>query len=131
MYVNKETVAITVDASGDGTGYTGNINGRILSIGYNVDGSNPYLEPTSPTNGFDFDISTEVTEQDLWVETGITAAKTVAPRQATHSTVGVASLYASGGEPVEGYLFSADERVKIVVANAGNKTTGSFVILWG
>jgi len=135
MYVNRDTVEITVDSNGDGTDYTGIVNGRILSIEYVRDPDSPandYLEPTSPTLGFDFTITTEDTTQNLWVETGITGAKTIAPRQATHNTAGVASLYSTdNSEPVEDYVFVFDERVKIIVANAGSLTTGSFTILWG
>lgn len=134
MYVNKDTVEITVDSGGDGSGYTEVINGRILSIVYVRDPASPandYLEPSSPTAGFDFTIITEDTTQNLWVEAGITDAKTVAPRQPTHDYVGDASLYASSGEAVEDYIYAANERIKIEVANAGSLTTGSFTILWG
>ncbi len=133
MYVNKSTVTATCNAGGNATAYTPEVvNGRILSIEYNVDGSNPYLEPTSPTNGFDFTITTEVTTQNLWIETGITGAKTVAPRQSVNDTVGAATYYNDASdEPVVDFIYVADERVKIVVANGGNATTGSFTILWG
>ena len=135
MKVNSGSVTITVNASGDGTNYIDltdvGSGGRILSIHYTVTAS-PYLEPTSPTNGFDFTITTETTLQNLWVETGITGAKTVAPRQATHNTIGVASNYStSNSEPVEDYIFATNERIKIVVASAGNATSGTFRVLWG
>ncbi len=133
MYVNKSTVTATCNSGGNAIAYTPEvINGRILSIEYNVDGSNPYLEPTSPTSGFNFTITTEVTTQNLWVETGITGAKTVAPRQSVSDTVGTATYYGGSPlEPVVDFIYVADERVKVVVANGGNLTTGSFTILWG
>jgi len=135
MNVNTGTVTITVDASGNGTDYidlTGvGSGGKILSIHYTVTGT-PYLEPSSPTNGFDFTITTETTLQNLWVETGITGAKSVAPRQSVSDLVGSATFYNDGGdEPVVDYVFASNERVKIVVANAGNATSGTFRVIWG
>ena len=135
MKVNTKTITITVDASGDGTDYidltSEGAGGRILSIHYTVTGT-PFLEPSSPTSGFDFTITTETTLQNLWVETGITGAKTVAPRQSVNDTVGVATFYNDDGdEPVVDFVYAANERIKIVVANAGNATTGTFRVIWG
>lgn len=131
MFVNKGTVTVTTDSSGDGTGYISVGNGRVLSIHYTVTGT-PFLEATSPTNGFDFTITTEDTLQNLWVETGITAAKTVAPRQSVSDLVGAVTYYNDeSDEPVVEHVYIANERVKIVVANGGSVLTGDFTVLWG
>ena len=61
----------------------------------------------------------------------VNVAASRAPRQPTHSTVGVASLYAVGGEPVEDFIYLADDRVKIVVAAGGVSKSGAFHILIG
>ncbi len=134
MKVNTGSVTITVDASGDGTGYVDlseTLGGRILSIHYTVTAT-PYLEASSPTSGFDFTVTTETTLQNLWVETGITGAKTVAPRQSVSDLVGAATHYNDGGdEPVVDFVYASNERIKIVVANAGNATSGTFRVIWG
>lgn len=122
MYVRRDTVSVTTDASGDATEFTSSaINGRILAIIYNK---------TDFATGVDFTITTETTEQNVWVESDVNADKTVAPRQATHATDGTASLYAGGGEPVEDYIFAANERLKIVVASGGNAKSGEFVVIY-
>jgi len=127
MYVRKFTVPVTTDGSGDATAFTaldgrGNadqINGRVVSIAYTK---------TDFATGVDFTITDETTGQTIWTEANVDASKTVAPRQATHSTAGVASLYAAAGTAVQGDVFVANERIKIVVANGGVTKTGSFVI---
>ena len=119
----KKTVSITTDASGDATAYTSEpVNGRILGIIYTKDDF---------AAGVDFTITTEDTLQNLWVESDVNASKTVAPRQPTHDTAGVASLFAGAGEPVEDHIWAVDERVKIVVAQGGDTKGGTFVIIVG
>lgn len=126
MYVRKFTVAITTNGSGAATAYTGDdgqgsssaINGRVVSIAYTK---------TDFDNGVVFTITDEVTGQTIWTETAVDASKTVAPRQATHDTAGVASLYETG-QAVEDNVYVAHERIKIVIASGGDTKTGSFVI---
>lgn len=49
------------------------------------------------------------------------------PRYATHDETGAASLYAAGGEPVEG-LMSVAEPVTVTIANGGNAKSGTLYI---
>ena len=121
-YAERHAVSLTTDASGDATGYTPVVTGRIISIRY---------VKTDFDNGVDFTITGEDSSQNIWVESNVNAAKTVAPRQATHDTVGVASLYAGAGEPVEDHIVVAGERVKIVVASGGNVKAGAFHVIVG
>jgi hypothetical protein len=51
---------------------------------------------------------------------------TIAQRQPTHDTAGVASLYAGSGEPVEA-RFAVHGRIKVVVANGDSAKIGT---LW-
>lgn len=127
MYIRKFTVAVTTDSGGDATAYTaadstGNsaqINGEVISLQY---------VKTDFADGVDFTITDETAGQTIWTELNVNAAKTVAPQQATHSTAGVASLYAAAGEPVETPIVVANERIKIVVASGGDTKSGSFII---
>jgi TPP-dependent pyruvate/acetoin dehydrogenase alpha subunit len=51
------------------------------------------------------------------------------PRQATHSKVGVASLYAAAGTAVQARVALANDRIKIVLAQGGATKTGTFHFL--
>ena len=120
-YAEAHVVALTTDSSGDVTGYTPVVSGRIATLIYTKDDF---------ANGVDFTITSEVTLQNIWVESSVNASKTVAPRQPTHSTVGVASSYSTtNSEPVETPVVVANERIKIVVGNGGNAKSGTITVL--
>lgn len=122
MYAERHIVIVDVNASGDGTGYSPVLTGRILSIRYV---KNNYA------NGVDFAITAEATGETIWTEENVNASATRAPRQATHSTAGVAALYAAGGAAVNDYITLVNDRVKIVVAQGGVSTSGIFHIMVG
>lgn len=121
-YAERHIVTAAVDGSGDFTGYSPVISGKILAIHY---------VKTDYTDGVDFTITVEATAQGLWTESNVNAAKTVAPRQPTHDLIGVASLYAAAGEGVETPVVVGNDRVKIVIANGGVSKTGAFHIIVG
>lgn len=125
MHAERYTVTLTTDASGDATGYTPVVTGRVISIQYVADGATPF------DNTADFTITGEDSGQTIWQESNLTASKTVAPRQATHSTAGVASLYAAGGTAVQDHIYFARERIKLVIAQGGNTKTGQFHVTIG
>jgi len=119
-YTERHAVTITTDASGDGTGYTPVVTGRIMAIHY---------VKTDYAAGVDFTITAEATGETIWTESNVNASATRAPRQATHATDGTASLYAAAGEPVEDYIAVAEDRVKIVVAQGGDTKSGTFHVI--
>ena len=123
MYVNKYEVDITVDASGDGVGYTPDVNGRVLSISY--------IKPTSGgyADGVDFDIAGEKSGVVILDKDDVNASVTYCPRQATHSTAGVAALYATD-MAVNDFIY-LNERIKITVDAGGNAGTGKFIVYVG
>lgn len=123
-YVERHTV-VPVTGTATAEAYTPVITGKLISIQYVKAGSNNY------SDGVDFTITTETTGRNLWVDTDVNASEVVAPRQPTHDTAGAASLYASGGEPVEDHIYIAQERIKIAIAQGGNGTTGTFHITVG
>lgn len=125
MYCERHTVTIQTAADGSGTGYTSVINGRIINVIYNKDGSNAFAD------GVDFDVSGESSGIVIWDEDNVNASKTVAPRQATHSPAGAAALYAAGGTAVNDHIYIANERVKIQVATGGDTKNGSFDVIVG
>lgn len=118
--MERITVTLVTDSSGDATGFTKVIRGLIHSIQY---------VKTDYTDGVDFTITGEVTTQQVWVESNVNAAKTVAPSIPTHDEIGVASLYAGAGEPVERPIAIVEERLKIVIAAGGATKTGAFHVI--
>lgn len=123
MNAKQYIVAVTTDASGDATVYTSKpVNGRIFTVKYSK---------TDFADGVDFTITTETTGQNVWVQENVNASALVCPRQPTHDYAGNASLYASGGEPVEDYIIAANERIKIVIAAGGDTKSGTFEIIAG
>jgi len=119
MALKTHEVAITVNADGDGTGYTPVISGRISQIRYVKD---------DYADGVDVTITNELTGETIWAEENVNASATRAPRQATHSTAGVAAVYAAGGAAVNDKIVVAASRVKIVVAAGGDTKSGTFYV---
>jgi hypothetical protein len=82
----RYVVALTTDGAGAATGYTPVVSGEVIQIRY---------VKTDYDNGVGFTITAEATGETIWTEAAVNASATRAPRQATHSTAGVAALYAA------------------------------------
>lgn len=119
-YGQLETLAITTDASGDATGFIDAGVGYLQAIIYTK---------TDFAAGVDFTITGEDSGLTLWTQVNVDASVTVQPRAATHSTAGVALVYAAA-DAVADRIFVA-ERIKIVVANGGVTKTGTFKAVVG
>lgn len=112
-------VPFTTDSSGDATVYSDRIFGRLHSIFYDYGDA---------ATGADIAITGGDSGQALLTITNAgTADITWMPRSPLHSTVGVASLYAAAGEPVEDLLYVFYEQIKIVVSSGGDAKSGA---LW-
>lgn len=118
-YAQRLTKEVTTDGSGDATAYVDVDCGLLSQIRY-VKGTYD--------NGVDFTITLEATGETLWAESNVNASATRAPRQPTHTTAGVASVYAAT-DGVLDKIAIANDRVKIVVASGGDTKTGTFEIL--
>lgn len=118
--------AITADASGNATVYsaTGVIpRGLVRQIRY---------VPGTLAAGTDLTITLEGSGLAIATLTDIgTSAVQWAPRQATHSTTGAASLYAAAGQAVNDLIAVCGERIKVSVAQGGNGGTGTLYIWVG
>jgi hypothetical protein len=114
-----EVTAIT-DGSGNALVYSPYLSGFIHTISY---------VKTDYADGVDFTITAEATGETIWTQADVNAAATKAPRQATHSNVGVAALYASGGVAVNDRIALGRDRVKIAIAQGGATKPGKFIIL--
>lgn len=118
MHVTRLAVTVTTDASGAATAYSPAITAGALS-------QIRYVK-TDFADGSTFTITSEATGETLWTESAVNASATRAPRQATHSTAGAASLYAGAGTAVNDRIALANDRIKIVIAAGGNTKTGVF-----
>ena len=119
-YIERHVVPVTTDAAGAATAYSPVLTGKISQIRY---------AKTDFDNGVNFTITLEATGETVWAENAVNASATRAPRQATHSTAGVAALYAAGGTAINDLIAAANDRVKIVIAGGGNVKSGTFHIV--
>lgn len=119
-FIQRITVPVTTNGSGAATEYSPVVTGKISAIHY---------VKTDFTDGVDFTITAEATGETLWAQENVNASVAVAPRQATHSTAGVAALFAAGGSAVLDKIALANDRVKIVIANGGSAKVGSFIVV--
>jgi hypothetical protein len=122
--VTNVVTVVTGADSGAGTGYTPNLTGRVLAIRYVKDGSAGYSDGQTITT------TNEKTGATIWTQTAVNASATVCPRQATHSTAGVAATF-DGTHAVNDFCYVANERISIVLSNAGNSKTGTFYVTVG
>ena len=118
--MKRYKVTVTTASDGTATAYTPRLSGKIHQIEY---------VKTDYANGVDFTITGEATGVGLWTESDVNASAVRAPRMATHSQVGAASLYASGGTAVQDRVALANDRVKIVLAQGGATKSGVFHVL--
>jgi hypothetical protein len=116
-YAQRIAVAVTTAADGSATAYSPVVTGKLSHIRY---------AKTDFADGSTFTITSEATGETLWGESAVNASATRAPRQATHSTAGAASLYAAGGAAVNDKIALANDRIKIVIASGGDTKTGTF-----
>lgn len=121
--MRRYKVTVTTASDGTATAYTPRLSGVIQQIEYVKDGTTAY------TDGVDFTITGEATGIGLWTESNVNASAVRAPRQATHSQVGAASLFAAGGTAVQDKIGLANDRVKIVLAQGGAAKVGAFHVL--
>lgn len=120
MATRRFSVAVTTIADGSATGYSPFVSGKLAAIEY---------VKTDYANGVGFTITAEGTGETLWTEAAVNAAKVCMPRGATHSTAGVAALYAAGGTAVTDYIRLGRDRIEIVLASGGDTKSGTFIIV--
>lgn len=114
-YVQRVSVAVTTIADGSATAFSVPLMGDLSQIRY---------AKTDFDNGVGFTITNETTGETLWAEAAVNASATRAPRQAVHTTAGVAV----GATSVDKIALAGD-RIKIVIASGGNVKSGTFVFL--
>lgn len=118
--MRRYKVTVTTAADGSATAYTPRLSGEVVQLEY---------VKTDFADGVDFAITGEATGIGLWTESNVNASAVRAPRQPTHSQVGIALLYAAGGAAVGNRIALSSDRVKFVIAQGGNAKVGTFHIL--
>jgi hypothetical protein len=108
-------ITVTTAADGSATAYSEVCTGKLSSIRY---------VKTDYSAGVDFTITAEATGETLWTQTNVDATVTVSPRQVTHDTAGVVAVTA-----ILDKIALANDRIKIVIANGGNVTSGVFHVV--
>lgn len=125
-YARRLSVTVTTIADGSATAYSDVIDYAFLNqIRYAKAVSGNF------SDGVGFTITLEGTGETLWAEATVNASATRAPRQPTHSTAGVASLFAAGGTAVTDRIAIVSDRIKIVIASGGDTKTGTFHFILG
>ena len=118
--LRRYAIAVTTASDGSATAYSPYLSGYIQDIQY---------VKTDFADGVDFTITAEAYGRTLWAENDVNAAAIRAPRQPTHTTAGVASLYASDGTAVNDKIALSRDRVKVVIASGGATKTGTFIVM--
>lgn len=118
--MRRYKVIVTTESDGTQTAYTPRLSGLLHAIHY---------VKTDYTDGVDFTITAEATGETLWTETNVNASTVRVPRNPTHSTAGVAALYAAGGSAVLDLIALGADRIKIVIAAGGDTKIGTFHFL--
>lgn len=118
MALRRFVVPITVDENGDGEAYSPVLSGKLVSF--------RYIKDDFAGDDLAFVITAEANGETLWAEEDVTASATRYPRAATHTTAGAAALYADAGQAVLAPIALSQDRVKFVIAGAGDETSGTF-----
>lgn len=120
------TVAVLTSAGGAFTTNLEGAVGRLLQYRYVPHASTPLdtnvdIDLVGATTGFIY-----INQDNIG-----TSAFEKAPRKPTHDELGVASLYAAAGEPVEDFPYAGGESLTFTVANGGNAKAGTFYFWFG
>lgn len=124
MHVERHTVSVTTDGSGDGIGRTPDVTGRLLGIHYVKPGAGSY------SDGVDFVVTNETTGEIIWDEDNVNASASRYPRTGVHDTAGVAATL-DGTRAMREPIYLANDKIKIVVAAGGATKVGSFIVVVG
>lgn len=112
-------VEITTAADGSATVYSPRISGEVHQLRY---------EKIDFADGVDFTVTTDALGETVWAQSNVNASATVAPRQPSHTTAGVAATL-DGTVAALVPIALANDRLKVVVAQGGNAKTGKLHFL--
>lgn len=113
MGLKRLIVPVTVSVGGAATVYSKRFSGYVHKIVYAKENF---------ADGVDFDITLEVTGEELWNEDNVNASAVQIPRALVQTTLGVDTAYYD-------LIAAGHDRVKIMIAAGGVSTSGKFHIL--
>lgn len=122
--LQKDTIAVTTDGSGNATAYFDAITGELDSIKYTKPGGSADYD-----SGVDFTITTETGGEGLWTESSVDATKKVRPRVITNNQTGGALAVAANIPNTEMVRLVGD-RIKVGIAQGGDTHVGMFTAIW-
>lgn len=111
-------VTVTTESDGSATAYTDNVRGKITAIRYEKASSGSF------SDGVDFTITTETTNQGLWTDTNVNASEIIFPKLLNDDQAG------SDLTGVYDHVRAYNERIKIVIAAGGDTKTGTFYVYY-
>jgi hypothetical protein len=121
--MHRFKLTVTTAADGTVTAYSPRVAGKLHSVHYVPDGTNPY------PNTVDMAITAEATGESLVSRSNVSAAFVAYPRAPTSAADGTAALYAAAGTAVQDRMALASDRIKLVLAQGGNAKVGVFHLL--
>lgn len=121
MHIERQTINLTTDGSGDVTAYSEAVTGRVLGVIY---------EKVDFANGVDFTITGEKHAQPILTLTDQNAAAGFRPRPPVQDEVG-ADATSDGTRKLREPVYLCQDRVKVVVASGGASKTGKIHVLIG
>lgn len=121
MYAERHAIDLTTDGSGNATGYSPVVTGRVLSVQY---------VKTDFADGVDLTITAEATGQAILTLTDQNTAGVFFPRAQVHGPTGTALTY-DGTRTVNEPVCVAHDRIKVVVASGGATKTGTVRVVIG
>ena len=119
MQVRRIKLTVTADGSGAADATSEVFSGQILQIQYV---KNNYADTV------DFTITLNESGQSVWSQANVTASVIKAVRQPTYNQDGTAALYAAAGSPVNDLIPVWNDKLRVVLAQAGASTTGVFYV---
>ena len=125
MQVERDTIAVTTNASGAVTGYsTKPFTGRILGISLNVPGVNGIASASIA-------ITVESTGEPVLTVSGISSSTNWYPRAPTNDLSGAALLYAAGGTHQSEAIAMSNDSLIIAITGGGNTKNATFSVMTG
>jgi hypothetical protein len=121
--MRRYKLTVTTDVSGNATAVTPRLAGKIHSVIYVADGTNPYAATV------DFTITALATGENIWTQANVTASTIVYPRAQTHSQAGVPALYAASGTGILDKIGIQGDQVQVALVQGGATKVGVFHVL--
>jgi hypothetical protein len=123
MFIQRFAVSLATDGSGNFTGYTPVLNGRIVGVVYAKDGSNPL------SNGGTLTVSAEATAEAILTVANLNASASYYPRSPVHASSNGGVLTFDGTWPLADPVRVAQDRVKVALAGAGANKVGVVYVI--